>query len=207
VGGGGVASLVGPPVAVLGEPGLEREAIVQVLAAARLKIIDGHVHDAGASFVTVLLDTGEERIWAQARQLEQPVVLVTAGQLGTGATVDAVIRGADAVVALDCDPVDLLYAIHVVASGGTLLSATAARVLLERARTRTTRSDVQLTARELDILGSIARGESVKQTARSLGIAIKTVENLRSRLFRKLGVRNRAQAIVKAHDLSLLTDA
>ena len=47
----------------------------------------------------------------------------------------------------------------------------------------------------------------MKQTARSLGIAIKTVENLRGRLFRKLGVRNRAQAIVRAHDLRLLTDA
>jgi DNA-binding NarL/FixJ family response regulator len=198
---------VGSPVAVLGDPGLEREAIVQVLAAARLKIVDVHLRDADACFVTVLLDTDEEHIWVQARQLQQPVVLVTAGQLGAVAAVDAILRGADAIVAIDCDPVELLHAINVVASGGTLLSDAAARVLLERARTRATGTDVQLTAREFDILGSMARGESVKQTARSLGIAIKTVENLRSRLFRKLGVRNRAQAIVRAHDLSLLTDA
>jgi DNA-binding CsgD family transcriptional regulator len=68
------------------------------------------------------------------------------------------------------------------------------------------RQVITLTPREVDILESIERGESVKQTARSLGIAIKTVENLQSRLFRKLGARNRAQAIAKAHDLNLLIE-
>jgi DNA-binding NarL/FixJ family response regulator len=57
-----------------------------------------------------------------------------------------------------------------------------------------------------DILVSIDRGESVKQTARSLGISPKTVESLQSRLFSKLGVHNRAEAISHAHDLSLLDD-
>ena len=40
-----------------------------------------------------------------------------------------------------------------------------------------------LTPREHQILHSIDRGESVKQTARALGISPKTVENLQSRLF------------------------
>jgi two-component system nitrate/nitrite response regulator NarL len=64
-----------------------------------------------------------------------------------------------------------------------------------------------LTRRELDILLSIDRGETVKQTARSLGISAKTVENLQSRLFRKLSVRNRAQAVSRAHALGLLVVA
>jgi hypothetical protein len=44
----------------------------------------------------------------------------------------------------------------------------------------------------------------VKQTARALGISAKTVENLQSRLFRKLDVRNRAQAVSRAHALGML---
>lgn len=63
---------------------------------------------------------------------------------------------------------------------------------------------VRLTPREQAILASIGQGESVKQTARHLGITAKTVENLQSRLFRKLGVRNRAQAVAAAHRGRLL---
>lgn len=61
-----------------------------------------------------------------------------------------------------------------------------------------------LTRREVDIIASIDRGLAVKQTARELGVTAKTVENLQSRLFRKLQVRNRAQAVARAHALGLL---
>ena len=44
----------------------------------------------------------------------------------------------------------------------------------------------------------------MNQTARGLGITIKTVENLQSRLFRKLEARNRAQAVAIAHARGLL---
>lgn len=49
-----------------------------------------------------------------------------------------------------------------------------------------------LTARESQILRSIAAGDTVRQTARALGITQKPVENTQARLFRKLGSRNRA---------------
>jgi DNA-binding CsgD family transcriptional regulator len=56
----------------------------------------------------------------------------------------------------------------------------------------------------MDILLSIERGDSIKQTARHLGISEKTVQNLQSRLFTKLRARNRVQAITRAHQLGLL---
>lgn len=62
----------------------------------------------------------------------------------------------------------------------------------------------QLTAREADILGSIAMGHTVRQTARMFGIAAKTVENTQARLFLKLGAHSRAAAIAAAHGLGLL---
>lgn len=61
-----------------------------------------------------------------------------------------------------------------------------------------------LTAREVDILGSIAMGHTVRQTARLLAIAEKTVENLQTRLFLKLGTHSRAGAIRAAYSLGLL---
>lgn len=65
-----------------------------------------------------------------------------------------------------------------------------------------------LTPRETDILRSIAMGHTVRQTARLLDIAVKTVENTQARLFLKLGAHNRAGAIAAAHNLGLLdTDA
>ncbi|SDL49035.1 DNA-binding response regulator, NarL/FixJ family, contains REC and HTH domains [Lentzea albidocapillata subsp. violacea] len=62
-----------------------------------------------------------------------------------------------------------------------------------------------LTHREHDILDSIARGESVRQTAHALGIAVKTVESEQRQLFFKLRVHNRSQALSEAQRLGLLT--
>jgi DNA-binding NarL/FixJ family response regulator len=64
-----------------------------------------------------------------------------------------------------------------------------------------------ISPRERDILYSIARGDSVRETARNLGITSKTVENTQTRLFRKLGVRNRVTALATAHRLGLLSPA
>jgi two-component system nitrate/nitrite response regulator NarL len=66
---------------------------------------------------------------------------------------------------------------------------------------------LELTARECDILHSIAEGHTVRQTARTLGIAAKTVENTQARLFRKLGARNRPAALTTAHAIGLLERA
>jgi FixJ family two-component response regulator len=56
-------------------------------------------------------------------------------------------------------------------------------------------------------LESIALGHTVRQTTRALGIAPKTVENTRARLFGKLGVRSRAGALAAAYSLGLLQPA
>lgn len=62
----------------------------------------------------------------------------------------------------------------------------------------------ELIARESDILRFGAQGYSIRQTARLIGIAPKTVENIQTRLFRKLGVRNSAGAVAVANAFGLL---
>jgi DNA-binding NarL/FixJ family response regulator len=65
---------------------------------------------------------------------------------------------------------------------------------------------VTLTRRERDILASIASGDTVRQTAQDLGIAIKTVQSEQRQLFSRLGATNRAEALILAGGLGLLAD-
>ena len=56
----------------------------------------------------------------------------------------------------------------------------------------------QLTARERELLELLARGLDNRQIAADLAVAEKTVRNMVSAVFDKLGVESRAQAIVRA---------
>jgi DNA-binding NarL/FixJ family response regulator len=61
-----------------------------------------------------------------------------------------------------------------------------------------------LTDRELEILEHVSRGLTVKQVASRLGLSPRTVETHIAKLYRKLGVRNRVQAVSKAAALGLV---
>ena len=63
-----------------------------------------------------------------------------------------------------------------------------------------------LTRRETEVLEIISRGMSNHDTARELGISIATVKTHLNRVFGKLGVNNRTQAIIRARALGLLTE-
>jgi DNA-binding NarL/FixJ family response regulator len=158
--------------------------------------------------VLVLVGPGADD-WDLARRLGRGVVLIADGHLDDEAVVGAVVQGADAVVHTDASPVELAQAVDAVRQGDTVLTPAQARLLAAAARTGhvAARAELRLTPRERAILQSVEQGESVKQTARALGIASKTVENLQSRLFRKLGARNRAHAVTLAHRLGLLEPA
>jgi DNA-binding CsgD family transcriptional regulator len=61
-----------------------------------------------------------------------------------------------------------------------------------------------LTARECEILALLASGQSNKEMARALGISPNTVKTHLARLFEKLEVQRRVQAIEKARLLALI---
>ena len=164
---------------------------------------DGEAVHGSDGVVTVLVCPSAAD-WEEARQRGAPIVLVSARELAVDEVVDAVLWGADAVLHADSPPRTVLDALGVVLAGGCALLPRQVRGLAAVARADRGRFQPDLTPREREILASIARGEGVKQTARALGIATKTVENLQSRLFRKLRVRNRSQAVARAHLLGLL---
>ena len=61
----------------------------------------------------------------------------------------------------------------------------------------------QLVERERDVLGLLATGASNGESARRLYLSDKTVRNYVSSIFAKLGVRDRAQAVVRAREAGL----
>lgn len=199
------------PTVLLGATGTVRDLVAAVLSLQGVVVtVAGDADDAlhrsvDSDAVLVLVSPGPED-WDTARRAARPVVLVSESHLGADERLAAVLRGADAVVHTDASPVELAEAVAAVRRGETILDPLSARRLAAAARTGAVvaTSELRLTPRELSILESVERGESVKQTARSLGIAMKTVENLQSRMFRKLGARNRAHAVTIAHRLGLL---
>ncbi|HET9771402.1 MAG TPA: response regulator transcription factor [Acidimicrobiia bacterium] len=178
------------------------QGVPVTLAEDPAAVLDAAV-ESGA--VLVLVSPGPED-WDTARRAARPVVLVSEMLLGADERLAAVLRGADAVVHTGATPAQLAEAVAAVRRGETILDPFSVRRLAAAARTGQVAgsAEIRLTPREVSILESVQRGESVKQTARSLGIAMKTVENLQSRMFRKLGARNRAHAVTIAHRLGLL---
>ena len=190
-------------VAVQGGSAMACDAIGAVLRAAGFDL--GPPSPAGP---VVLVDPTDED-WAHIDRLRSRCVLVTTHPLDADSVLGAVLRGADAVLEADAPPETLVRAVRVVCAGGAELSPVLVRLVADALRVHAQADEptLRLSKREREILLSIDAGETVKQTARTLGIAPKTVENLQSRLFRKLGVRNRAQAVALAHSLGLVPPA
>jgi DNA-binding NarL/FixJ family response regulator len=106
---------------------------------------------------------------------------------------------------------DLVRAAHAVAAGDAWLDpAITARVLTVYRTMPTEPSDgsgvlAQLTARELDVLRAIGRGATNQEIAATLFVSEATVKSHVGHIFTKLGVRDRAAAIVFAFDHRLVT--
>jgi DNA-binding NarL/FixJ family response regulator len=197
--------IASPPtsVVVLGGTRLFADSVQRVLLSSGFGVGDGdHRHAA----VVVLVEPGIEH-WRLVETLGVPAVVLTSRDVDGDAIADLVIRGAEAVLPLDADSGTLVDAVARVAAGHSGLTRAQTRLLTGALRGRgsvSARADIRLTPREAQILRTIDAGLSVKQTARQLGISPRTVENTQRVLYRKLAVRNRAQAVATAYRLNLL---
>ncbi|GGS56434.1 response regulator transcription factor [Streptomyces parvus] len=122
---------------------------------------------------------------------------------------DALTAGASGFLLKDATFPELLHAVRVVAGGHALLAPEiTGRLIAEFARQRVSappkRSVEGLTAREAEVLVLIARGLSNADIADRLTITDHTVKTHINRLFAKMGLRDRAQAVILAYELGLV---
>jgi DNA-binding NarL/FixJ family response regulator len=124
---------------------------------------------------------------------------------------DALQAGASGFLLKDVRPEALFEAVRVVAAGDALLApGVTRRLIAEFARLRPpqrTRTDdlEALTRRELEILGLVAAGLSNQEIAGRLVLSNETVKTHVSHVLRKLGLRDRAQAVVAAYESGLVS--
>lgn len=118
--------------------------------------------------------------------------------------------GASGFLLKDAAPADLISAVRIAAEGNALLAPTVTRRMIEQfARSQPAAAPSvelnALTARELDVLRLVAKGLSNAEIAGALVVAEQTVKTHLGRVFTKLGLRDRAQAVVYAYESRLIT--
>jgi DNA-binding NarL/FixJ family response regulator len=123
---------------------------------------------------------------------------------------DALQAGASGFLLKDAPPEQLIAGIRVVAEGESLLAPTVTRRLIESFLETRPRADAvpaaleDLTERELEVLGLIARGMSNAEIAATLVISDTTVKTHVARILGKLGLRDRVQAVVLAYETGIV---
>jgi len=200
----------------MGPAGEDRDEVAQVLVRERIPFVtvvrpdgltrDDWVMSHQGSLIVVLVDPTEQD-WLAASPLRAPVVEIRSHDVSERlAVAGAMARRVGGLVAKADAAACLSPALAATAQGMLVVSRRYATALMRWAPAPSSAAP-RLTARERDILDAIARGQTIRQAARSLGIATKTVENIQTILFRKLGARNRRDALTIADGWGLIEQA
>jgi DNA-binding NarL/FixJ family response regulator len=134
------------------------------------------------------------------------VAVLALTMLEDQANIVAAIRaGARGYLLKEATPEEIVRALDAVANGQAVFGGAAAtRVLTALAADeRETQPLPELTDREREVLGLLARGLTNAAIAQRLYVSDKTVRNHVSNIFTKLGVNERAAAVARARDVGL----
>jgi DNA-binding NarL/FixJ family response regulator len=112
---------------------------------------------------------------------------------------DALAAGASGYLLKQTPRSELLAALNNVHSGGSPMTSNIARKVVQSFQRAAPQADdsVNLSAREREVLELLARGHLYKEISDSLGISVATVNTYIRRIYEKLHVRSRAQAVAK----------
>lgn len=148
----------------------------------------------------------------RAKGTQPPVLALTT--FDDDALLSGALRaGAAGFVLKDSPAEDLIRAVRAVASGDSFLDPTVTERVLNTYRQASAaigasagaQAAEELTAREHDVLKAIGRGLSNGEIAETLFISEVTVKSHIGRIFAKLGLRDRAAAIIYAFDHNIVT--
>jgi DNA-binding NarL/FixJ family response regulator len=146
---------------------------------------------------------GQEVILRVRREFPEMRVVVFTGASDATVLANALRSKPDGIVHKSERLEILLVALRTVSIGGRFYSPK-----LNKSLDRTELGSAQaLSAREIEVMQSIAEGKSNKEIGRLLGVATKTVNNHRSRLMQKLDVHNAASLTLAAVQMGIVPDA
>jgi DNA-binding NarL/FixJ family response regulator len=187
-----------PTVEVVGEAA-DGDEVVGVCAAAAPDVVLMDLHMAG---------TGGVEATRRLTEQQPDVAVLVLSMLDDDESVHAALQaGARGYLVKGADGEHILGAVRAVAAGEAVFGTDVAGRILDllTAQRRSARPGPfpMLTDREEELLRLIANGASNGDIARSLMLSDKTVRNHITNIFAKLGVTDRAQAIVRARDAGL----
>ncbi len=141
---------------------------------------------------------------------EAPPVLVLTTFSDDDVLWGALGEGAAGFLLKDSSAADVLRAVRLVAGGGAWIDPGVAGRLISAVRGRPTADAAtrsrgeRLSAREIEVLQAVARGATNGEIAAQLHVSERTIKAHIGSIFLKLGVRDRAAAIVFAYDTGLV---
>jgi len=137
-----------------------------------------------------------ERLKAEAPALQ--VLMLTVYE-DTDQIFKALAAGATGYLLKRSSPTKLLQAIREVQSGGSPMSSSIARKVVASFQKSKQSGDkqVHLSPREEAVLNFLAKGLTYKQIADQLGISIDTIRTYLRRIYEKLHVQSRTEAVAK----------
>ncbi len=145
-------------------------------------------------------NAGVDRV-AEAHALDcfEHVVLFT-WKLTPAMAVEAVEKGASGVLSKSANAPELVDGLTRVAKGERVIHDFPVHVW---SPTWAETSDTNLTAREIELLGFVAIGLSNAEISQEMYLAESSVKTYLKRVYRKLGISSRAQAVMRAVELGI----
>jgi DNA-binding NarL/FixJ family response regulator len=190
-----------PDLEVVGETGDGRDAIdAATTLSPDIVVMDIRMPNLGGIEAT-------RRITAKGAQAPRVLILTTFDL--DEYVYEALRAGASGFLLKDAGADELLHAVRVIAAGDALLDPTITRRLIADYARRPAKRDQpdalnSLTARELEVLRLLARGLSNAQIAQQLVVGDATIKTHVARIFAKLDLHDRAQAVVLAYETGLI---
>ncbi|HVH52951.1 MAG TPA: response regulator transcription factor [Actinomycetota bacterium] len=197
---------------------LAREGLVQLLESAEDIVIVGEAADGEEALELADSIGGEPDIFLVdinlpgmdglevTRRLSDMhpdvrVIIITANEDPAYAT-EAVKAGAKAYVLKSADGEEVLDTVRMVAHGHAVLDRSAWNAPAEQGHSGA--EQFGLTAREMDVLRLLGKGYRNREIAESLGLSPTTVKTHIARIFKRLEVSDRTEAVVKVLRLGII---
>lgn len=187
-------------VGLISDQSIVRAGVRSLLApnADRVTVVDiGPASDLGDAEVVLYdvlgLHRGDTKVLETAVKAHPGRVLALSRELQPGLTARALGIGAVASVSLGIDAEELVEAVEAFAAGH-LADGSQADLDNQADRRRQLGRGVNLSPRELEVVGLIVRGRSNDEIAAELYLSINTVKTMIRSIYRKIGVATRSQA-------------